>query len=127
MGGFEGDAAATQDDGKRAGPWLWQGWPCGAAAAEGGRRVNRLEVTHAQHAMELVVGERAVAIHVHLAEEGRDLRHRYVVTQAAHALGELLVRRRVRVRVRVRVRFRVRVRVRARVRVRVRVIGEPWG
>ena len=24
---------------------LWRGWPCGAAAGEGGRRVNRLEGT----------------------------------------------------------------------------------
>ena len=30
---------------KRHGPWLWQGWPRGAAAGEGGRRVNRLERT----------------------------------------------------------------------------------
>ena len=47
-GGFEGAAAAAQEEGKRAGPWLWQGWPCGAAAGEGGeggRRVNRHERT----------------------------------------------------------------------------------
>ena len=31
--------------GQRPGPWLWQEWPCGAAAGEGGRPVNRLEVT----------------------------------------------------------------------------------
>ena len=42
-GGFEGAGAAAQEEGKRPGPWLWQGWPCGAAAGEGGRRVNRLE------------------------------------------------------------------------------------
>ena len=44
-GGFEGAGATAQEEGKRPGPWLWQGWPCGAAAAEGGRRVNRLGVT----------------------------------------------------------------------------------
>ena len=35
MGGFEGAAAAAQEEGKRPGPWPWQGWPCGAAAGEG--------------------------------------------------------------------------------------------
>jgi len=40
VGGFEGAAAAAQDDGKRAGPWLWQGWPCGAAAAEAAAAVS---------------------------------------------------------------------------------------
>ena len=25
--------------------WLWQGWPCGAAASDGGRRINRLACT----------------------------------------------------------------------------------
>ena len=45
MEGFEGDGAAAQEEGKRAGPWLWQGWPCSAASGEGGRRVNRLEGT----------------------------------------------------------------------------------
>ena len=45
VGGFEGAGATAQEEGKRAGPWLWQGWPCGAAAGEGGRRVNRLERT----------------------------------------------------------------------------------
>ena len=44
-GGFEGAEATAQDEGERPGPWLWQGWPCGAAAGEGGRRVNRLEGT----------------------------------------------------------------------------------
>ena len=29
----------------RPGPWLWQGWPWGAAAAEGGRHLNPLEGT----------------------------------------------------------------------------------
>ena len=43
MGGFEGFGATAQEEGKRTGPWLWQGWPWGAAAGEGGRRVNRLE------------------------------------------------------------------------------------
>ena len=44
-GGFEGAGAAAQDEVGRPGPWLWQAWPCGAAAGEGGRRVNRLEGT----------------------------------------------------------------------------------
>ena len=44
-GGFEEGGATAQEEGKRPGPWLWQGWPCGAAAGEGGRRVNRLEGT----------------------------------------------------------------------------------
>ena len=44
-GGFEAAGAAAEEEGKRPGPWLWQGWPCGAVAAEGGRRVNRLEGT----------------------------------------------------------------------------------
>ena len=43
--GFKGAEATAQDERERPGPWLWQGWPCGAAAAEGGRRVNRLEGT----------------------------------------------------------------------------------
>jgi hypothetical protein len=44
-GGYERAGAAAQEEGERPGPWLWQEWPCGAAAAEGGRRVNRLEGT----------------------------------------------------------------------------------
>ena len=44
-GGFEGAGATAQDERERPGPWLWQGWPRGAAAGEGGRRVNRLEGT----------------------------------------------------------------------------------
>ena len=47
-GGFEGAGAAAQDEVGRPGPWLWQGWPRGAAAAEGGRRVNRLRGTTEQ-------------------------------------------------------------------------------
>ena len=43
--GFEGAGATGHDAGGRAGPWLWQGWPRGTAAGEGGRRVNRLEGT----------------------------------------------------------------------------------
>ena len=31
-------------EGKRPGPWLWQEWPWGAAAAEGGRDLNPLNV-----------------------------------------------------------------------------------
>jgi len=42
-GGFEAAGATAQEEGKHPGPWLWQGWPRGAAAGEGGRRVNRLE------------------------------------------------------------------------------------
>ena len=34
-GGFEGAGAAAQEEGERPGPWLWQGWPRGAAAARG--------------------------------------------------------------------------------------------
>ena len=41
--GFEGTGATDHDAGERPGPWLWQGWRCGAAVGEGGRRVNRLE------------------------------------------------------------------------------------
>ena len=44
-GGFEGAGATAQEERKRPGPWLWQGWPRGVAAGEGGRRVNRLEGT----------------------------------------------------------------------------------
>ena len=44
-GGFEGAAAKAQEEGKRPGPWLWQEWPWGAAAAEGGRHLNPLEGT----------------------------------------------------------------------------------
>ena len=44
-GGFEAAGGAAQDEGKRPGPWLWQGGPRGAAAAEGGRRVDRLACT----------------------------------------------------------------------------------
>jgi len=46
-GGFEGARAAAQDEGELPGPRLWQGRPRGAAAGEGGRRVNRLEGTSA--------------------------------------------------------------------------------
>ena len=35
----------AQESVRRPGPWLWQGWPWGAAAAEGGRNLNRLEGT----------------------------------------------------------------------------------
>ena len=45
MGGFEGAGGAAQDEGEHPGPWLWQGGQWGAAAGEGGRRVNRLEGT----------------------------------------------------------------------------------
>ena len=34
VGGFEGAGATAQAEEKRAGPWLWQEWPCGAAVAE---------------------------------------------------------------------------------------------
>ena len=44
-GGLVAGQVAAQGEGERPGPWLLQGWPCGAAAGEGGRRVNRLEVT----------------------------------------------------------------------------------
>ena len=44
-GGFEGAGAAAQNEGKRPGPWLWQEWHWGAAAAEGGRHLNLLEGT----------------------------------------------------------------------------------
>ena len=46
-GGFEGAGGAAQDEGEHPGPWLWQGRQWCAAAAEGGRRVNRLEGTRA--------------------------------------------------------------------------------
>ena len=45
-GGFDGTDGAAQEEGERPGPWLWRGWPCGAAAGEGGRRDNRLEATN---------------------------------------------------------------------------------
>ena len=41
--GFEGAGATAQEEGERPDPWLWQGWPRGAAAGEGGRRVSPLE------------------------------------------------------------------------------------
>ena len=44
--GLEAAGGAAQDHAGRPGPWLWQGWPWGAAAAEGGRHLNRLEGTH---------------------------------------------------------------------------------
>jgi len=43
--GFEAAGGAAQDQAARPGPWLWQGGQWGAAAGEGGRRVNRLEGT----------------------------------------------------------------------------------
>ena len=45
-GVFEAAGGAAQEQAGRPGPWLWQEWPWGAAASEGGRRVNRLEDTH---------------------------------------------------------------------------------
>ena len=78
MGGFEGAGGAAQDEGEHPGPWLWQGLRRGRAAAEGGRRVNRLEAT-------LGVGH----------SDGQ------VLSREVH-----LVRVRVRVRVGVRVRVR---------------------
>ena len=45
MGGFEAAGATAQDEGEHPGPWLWQGGQWGAAAGEGGRRLNRLEGT----------------------------------------------------------------------------------
>ena len=44
-GGLEAAGAAAQEEGERPGPWLWQEWPWGAAAGEGGRHLNRLEGT----------------------------------------------------------------------------------
>ena len=89
-GCFETAWGAAQDQAGRHGPWLWQGWPCGAAAAEGGRRVNPLEGT----------------------PHDQVVRPRLAVSPAV----ALLVRARVRVGVRVRVRVGVTVRVRVRVR-----------
>ena len=48
--GFKAAGGAAQDEGKRPGPWLWQGWPWGAATGEGGRHLNRLEDTSASAA-----------------------------------------------------------------------------
>jgi hypothetical protein len=45
MGGFEGTGGAAQNEREHPGPWLWQRGQWGAAAGEGGRRVNRLEGT----------------------------------------------------------------------------------
>ena len=95
MGGIEGAGGAAQDEGKHPGPWLWQGGQWGAAAAEGGRRVNRLEVT-------LGVGH----------SDG------HVLSREVH-----LVRVRVRVRASGEVHL-VRVRVRVTVQARVRASGE---
>ena len=64
---------------------LWRGWRCGAAAGEGGRRVNRLEGTGCC---------RGTGPHSHLVR----------------ARARVRVRVRARVRVVVTVRFRVRVR-----------------
>ena len=47
-GGFEAAGAAAGEEGMGPGPWLWQGGQWGAAAAEGGRRVNRLERTEGE-------------------------------------------------------------------------------
>ena len=47
-GVFEAAGGAAQEQAGRPGPWLWQEWPWGAAASEGGRRVNRLEDTGAR-------------------------------------------------------------------------------
>ena len=44
-GGLEAAGGAAQDEGEHPGPWLWQGGQWGAAAAEGGRCVSRLEDT----------------------------------------------------------------------------------
>ena len=33
-GGFEGAGATIGGEGERPCPWLWQAWPCGAAAGE---------------------------------------------------------------------------------------------
>ena len=41
----KGLGALPRKKGSALAHWLWQGWPCGAAAGEGGRRVNRLEGT----------------------------------------------------------------------------------
>ena len=71
MGGFEGVGATAQEEGKRTGPWLWQGWPWGAAAGEGGRRVNRLEDTEAEDGAHPV---HHVVVHVRrLACVGREI------------------------------------------------------
>jgi len=35
VGGFDRAGAAAQEEGERAGLWLWQEWPCGAAAGRG--------------------------------------------------------------------------------------------
>ena len=53
--------------GQHPGPWLWQGWPWGAAAGEGGRRVNRLVRTVRQPALLVEQGKQALR----LAEEHR--------------------------------------------------------
>ena len=45
-GGLEAAGGAAQDQAGRPGPWLWQGRPWGAAAAEGGRHLNPREVTY---------------------------------------------------------------------------------
>ena len=45
LGGFEAAGGAAQDQAGRPGPWLRHKGQCGAAAGEGGRRVNRREGT----------------------------------------------------------------------------------
>ena len=58
-GGFEGAGATAQEERRRAGPWLRRG----AAAGEGGRRVNRLERTRSPDRRALPVRSAAVPSH----------------------------------------------------------------
>ena len=62
-GGFEGAGAAAQDEGERPGPWLWQKWPCGAAATSTGASVHAGRPLHelVQHLLAAhVLGEKRV-------------------------------------------------------------------
>ena len=75
VGGFEGAGDTAQEEGKRTGPWLWQEWPCGAAAAEGGRHLNRLEGTRLEGVVleqleEALVVRRVVLLGVCAAQKG---------------------------------------------------------
>ena len=54
-GGIEGAGGAAQEKGEHPSPWLWQGGPWGAAAAEGSRRVDRLEITLSALSISLIV------------------------------------------------------------------------
>ena len=76
--GFEPAGGAAQDEAGRPGPWLWQEGQWGAAASEGGRHLNPLEVPVGEEedvgGLEVAVKDVAIVegLHTeaHLNEEG---------------------------------------------------------